>query len=850
MSDSNIATVSLTVNAVNDGPTNSVPGARTVNEDTALVFSSANGNAISVSDVDAASGAIQVTLNATNAVLTPASGSGATVTGSATSNVTLSGTLAQVNAALDGLSCLGVSNFNSTRGDSVVSITTNDQGNTGSGGALSDADTVAVTVNAVNDPPVAQAKSYNAQANMKINGLTGLLAGATDPDTGDGGYTASFTVGTVSATTPAGGTISNLNNAAGSFDFDPPPGASGDVTFTYTVCDTGNPAPPACSAPATVTVNVAGPVIWFVNPAAGVNGDGRLSSPFNVLSSVGPVDAVNHRVFLYSGTASTGLALNSGEWLIGQGVSGSSFDSVMGIAPPTGTIARPSIAGPRPTVQGTVTLESNAIVKGLNLSTGASTGLADPAAAISGVTVAEVSATSTTGTAVSLSNVGGSISLTSVTSNGGTNGIALNSTTGSFTVTGTGSAGSGGTIQNKATGISLTSAASVSLSYMQLNDFTDFAIRGTSVNGFTLANSVVSGVNGNDAATDEGSIRFTDLTGVAAVTSTNISGGFENNFKLNNSTGTLNRLTFTSVMIGANSTAEGNDGIGIEGSGNSVVNVTVQNSTFTSARGDLFQMNHIGTGTADLIFTGNTLSNNHPGIATGGGGVTLGNGSTSTFTMNLSTNTFRDAVGHAVLIVKDVGTGTQRLTFHDNTIGAQAVANSGSLEGSGLKIQQAGQGTQTVAVTNNKVYQYNNDAILLQTGAGIAYGGDFNATLTGNTISNAGSNPAIGLPVQGINLNGGVTPGDTFAICADIGGAGTLANNLAGAAGPFGGGDYRLRQRQSTTVRLPGYGGGATDTAAVVAFINGRNLVSGTGTATVSSPPGGGFVGGAACAQP
>jgi hypothetical protein len=366
---------------------------------------------------------------------------------------------------------------------------------------------------------------------------------------------------------------------------------------------------------------------------------------------------------------------------------------------------------------------------------------------------------------------------------------------------------------------------------------------------------VINGTNGGPTAASAGSpyndssFYFTNLTGSASISNTSISGGFSNNVKLVNTTGTLDRLTFSSVTIGANSTTDGNDGIGIEGQGAAVVKVTVQNSTFTSARGDLFQMNHIGTGTADLIFSGNALSNNHPAIATGGGGVTLGNGSSSTFSMSLTSNTFRDAVGHAILIVKDIGTGTQLVTFNNNTVGVSGVANSGSKEGSDLKIQQAGDGTQTVLVSGNIFYQYNNDAVLLQTGAGIAKGGSFNATVTGNTISNAGNNAAIAVPVQGISLNGGVTPGDSFAICAQIGGASTLKNDLDSAIGPYGGGDYRLRQRQNTTVRLPGYAGGAADTAAVVVFVNGNNIVSGSGTATVSGT-GGGFVGGAACPVP
>jgi hypothetical protein len=79
-----------------------------------------------------------------------------------------------------------------------------------------------------------------------------------------------------------------------------------------------------------------------------------------------------------------------------------------------------------------------------------------------------------------------------------------------------------------------------------------------------------------------------------------------------------------------------------------------------------------------------------------------------------------------------------------------------------------------------------------------------------------------------------------------------LANSITGAgtngADPTAT-DYRARQRFATTVRLPGYGGGATDTAAVVNFIKGNNGGTPTGSATTQSP-GGGFVGGAACATP
>ena len=68
ISNGNTATTTLTITAVNDAPVNTVPGAQTTAQDTDLVFSSGNGNAISVSDVDA--GTVEVTLTATNGTVT------------------------------------------------------------------------------------------------------------------------------------------------------------------------------------------------------------------------------------------------------------------------------------------------------------------------------------------------------------------------------------------------------------------------------------------------------------------------------------------------------------------------------------------------------------------------------------------------------------------------------------------------------------------------------------------------------------------------------------------------------------------------------------------------------------
>src|SRR6185436_5463983 len=133
----------------------------------------------------------------------------------------------------------------------------------------------------------------------------------------------------------------------------------------------------------------------------------------------------------------------------------------------------------------------------------------------------------------------------------------------------------------------------------------------------------------------------------ATISNSNISGAVETNVRVVNTSGTLNRLTIAGTTIGANHAVTGDDGLFVQAAGTSVVNVTVQNSFFTSARGDLVNTDvPIGGGTLDLIFTGNALSNNHPGIVSGGGGTTF-SAVGGTFTYNITNNTFRDALGAA-----------------------------------------------------------------------------------------------------------------------------------------------------------------------------------------------------------
>src|SRR5206468_13097253 len=84
----------------NNAPVNSVPGAQSTNEDTNLVFSAGNGNLISISDADAGTNSVQVTLTVTNGLLTLNGTTGLIFSvgdGISDATMTFTGTIASIN---------------------------------------------------------------------------------------------------------------------------------------------------------------------------------------------------------------------------------------------------------------------------------------------------------------------------------------------------------------------------------------------------------------------------------------------------------------------------------------------------------------------------------------------------------------------------------------------------------------------------------------------------------------------------------------------------------------------------------------------------------------------------------
>ena len=154
----------LVVNHVNQPPVNALPPNQITYQNAPLILSTARGNVVAISDSDAGSGALRVTLNATNGTISLARTSGLTFssgTGGGDARETFTGTRAAINAALDGLSFLPTAGYT---GPADLQISTNDQGNTGLGGPRTTTSDLGIAVVPVPTTPVVTTPTHTISA--------------------------------------------------------------------------------------------------------------------------------------------------------------------------------------------------------------------------------------------------------------------------------------------------------------------------------------------------------------------------------------------------------------------------------------------------------------------------------------------------------------------------------------------------------------------------------------------------------------------------------------------------------------------------------------------------------------
>jgi VCBS repeat-containing protein len=230
---SSSATATINITPAYDAPVATIAHTYGVIEQHNLTI---HGTGLSISDVDAGSGSMTVTLSVTEGVLNVAAGtSGALVSNSGSSAVTITGSQSQINDLLaGGHSATVVYNDNLDNPSSSVTLTlaAHDNGNTG-GGDLSSSATTTITVAPVNDAPVATPVTLTAIAEdsgARIITQAELLAGASDVDNAAGDLS-------IAALSIASGSGTLVDNGDHTWTYTPALNDDTGVTFNYTVSD-------------------------------------------------------------------------------------------------------------------------------------------------------------------------------------------------------------------------------------------------------------------------------------------------------------------------------------------------------------------------------------------------------------------------------------------------------------------------------------------------------------------------------------------------------------------------------------------------------------------------------------
>ena len=226
-SESASSSFTIEVAAINEAPTITlVSDTATVNEDDSVVISGVTfGDPDSIEDGWDTTNELTVTLSVGNGTISlPTIGGLSTQAGDGTGTVTLTGTIDDLNAAVASITYSPELNFDE---NDTLTITLNDNGNFGSGGALESTETIGISVAPVDDDP-----TINSPTDETVDEDTNLVF-TLDFETVDSGTAADPVPDAFQVTSLPNDGVLYFTNADGSST-----GFAVSANTTYTEADT------------------------------------------------------------------------------------------------------------------------------------------------------------------------------------------------------------------------------------------------------------------------------------------------------------------------------------------------------------------------------------------------------------------------------------------------------------------------------------------------------------------------------------------------------------------------------------------------------------------------------------
>jgi hypothetical protein len=478
--------VSITVAALS-APAVSAPGGGSLSENGSLTLSSGNSNAISITDAAAGSNADSLALSASQGTLTLASSNGLSFSSgtNGSSTFTVSGTVTNLNAALNGLVYQPTSLYS---GSDSLSVSVTDPGDT-----LSASTSVTLTVAALSAPAisVSASPSLTGDGSLSLSGGNGSALSFTDSaagaDSDSDSLSQSVSQGTMALGSATGLSLTTGTNSSATFTASSPV-ASVNSALTYP----GDAL--SSSTNASLTVNaLAAPAITASGTAPGTGNLSLVYSSGNS-SAMSVIDAA-------AGSSSDSLSLSVSHGRLGP-TTGLSFATGPNDSPSstaTGTIANLNAAlngltnKPRATHVGSDSLPLSDSDRGDSLSGGTTVVFTATALSAPAIVAPPAGTPDPNGSLVFSTSNGNAISFRDADAGSGSNSLTLSVAHGTITLAST-------------TGLSFTTG---------MNGSDSFTVTGTVANLNAALSGMVYTPTRNFSGSDSLAVKVSDPNGYA-----------------------------------------------------------------------------------------------------------------------------------------------------------------------------------------------------------------------------------------------------------------------------------------------------------------------------------------------
>ncbi|HEX8449999.1 MAG TPA: SdrD B-like domain-containing protein, partial [Allosphingosinicella sp.] len=430
----------------------------------------------------------------------------------------------------------------------------------------------------------------------------------------------------------------------------------------------------------------------------------------------------------------------------------------------------------------------------------------------------------TTGQAIDIQNTtigAGGLVFESINVNGAGVGINLNTTgsTAGLSVTGTGAAGTGGTIQETGQGATFTSTSNVVLTNMNFTNankdegtvnnvdssasnsgakaainmsnvstatFTglnlngnggtggvQLGINGNVVSNFTLANSTISGF-GDEAG--EGGMRFWNLTGTSSITNSTFSFAAgdttagENHIDIRNGSGSLTLALTGNTFNTTRTSGSGSGGLSLTTGGTATATANIVNNDFLGMKTSGVEVFARDTSTLNVNITNGGTAGNHNVFDRQGGlsrAIGLNAEDTANLNFNVTNNTINGS-GGPIVNVFGINSANIMGRINANTITGGGAGSAGSA----IYVHPEDSAKAIIEVLNNTISQTGNDAGISASSSGDGANGssDFatlDITIANNNIAITGTGQA-GNGSVGIDVRSGANVGDQTKTAAYV----------------------------------------------------------------------------------